>query len=181
MHGEVSKQKPKWGSVTPGGQREGEVLFVRGHWGASPQRNAAHNRRPDWPHRQQRNTPMTRSLRYITHSPLSHRCRSADGHKQTITEQLIIGWGQRHKAKSLFLGVRELCTALTAGEGFIRAVSAVSPSITVPVGGDAAAAGAAELTLGTCGWSYVEDVERREITWRIWHLKLQERISSVGV
>lgn len=55
---------------------------------------------------------------------------------------------------------------LTAGEGFIRAVSAVGPSITVPVGGDAAAARAAELGLGTCGRRYVEDVERHETTFQ---------------
>lgn len=41
------------------------------------------------------------------------------------------------------------------GEGFIRAVTAVSPSITVPVGGDAAATRATELALGTCGLSTV--------------------------
>ena len=54
---------------------------------------------------------------------------------------------------------------LTAGEGFVRAVSTVSPSVTVPVGGDAAAAGATELSLGTCGRSYVEDEERHDVTF----------------
>lgn len=49
------------------------------------------------------------------------------------------------------LGARELREALTAGVGFIRAVRAVGPSVTVPVGGNAATAGATELTLGTCG------------------------------
>lgn len=94
----------------------------------------------------------------------AYRCRLVDRHKHTITEQLIMGRGaDTQSQQARFGGERE---TLTAGEGFIRAVGAVGPSITVPMARDAAAAGAAKLTLGTCGSSYVEDEEKHEITWR---------------
>lgn len=67
--------------------------------------------------------------------------------------------------KAHFGGERIFFATLTTGEGFIRAVTAVSPSITVPVGGDAAATRATELALGTCGLSYGEDAESHEISF----------------
>lgn len=164
MHGELSKQKPKWGSVTPGWQREGEVLFVRRHWGASPQRNAAYNRRPDWPHRQHKELHHWLTLSAASLTALSHtsiQMQIGDRHKHTITEQLIMGQGAETQSQQAHSGgERETCPTLTAGERFIRAVGAVGPSITVPVARDAASAGAAKLTLGTSGCSYAEDEER---------------------
>lgn len=169
MHGELSKQKPKWGSVTPGGQREGEVLFVRRHWGASPQRNAAYNRRPDWPHRQHKEIHHWLALCATSLTAFSHTSIQMQIGGQTQTHNNWTadnGAGGRHtKPTGPFWGW-ESCPTLTAGEGFIRAVGAVGPSITVPMARDAAAAGAAKLTLGTCGSSYVEDEEKHEITWR---------------
>lgn len=60
-----------------------------------------------------------------------------------------------HKANGPIFGELRGATypTLTAGQRFIGAVGAVGPSIAVPVGGDAAATGAAKLTLGTCGCS----------------------------
>lgn len=91
---------------------------------------------------------------------LSHTSRQMQIGGQTQTHNNWAadngGWPRHTKPAGLFWGW-ESCVTLTAGEGFVRPISTVSPSITVPVGGDAAAAGAAELSLGTCGCSYVED------------------------
>lgn len=112
MHGEPSKQKPKWGSVTPGWQREGEVLFVRRHWGASPQRNAAYNRRPDWPHRQHKELHHWLTLAAASLTALSHtsiQMQIGDRHKHTITKQLIMGQGaETQSQQSHSGGEREL-------------------------------------------------------------------------
>lgn len=104
------------------------------------------------------------SLTELSHT--AHRCRLAERHKHTITEQLMTGKGGGHtKPKGPFWWWESFFATLTTGEGFIRAVTAVSPSITVPVGGDAAATRATELALGTCGFSYGEDAESHEISF----------------
>ena len=103
-------------------------------------------------------------------TPLSHTSGTQmqiGAHTQTHNNWAADnGAGADAQSQQARFGGWESCATLTAGEGFIRAVGAVSPSITVPVGGDAAAAGASELSLGACGGSYVEDVERHEISWR---------------
>lgn len=72
LHGPLLKQKLMWGSVTTDGQREGEVLRVRRYWGVSPPRNAAYNRRPDWPQHQHKEIHHWLTLSAITLTSLSH-------------------------------------------------------------------------------------------------------------
>lgn len=142
----------------------GEVLIVRTYWGVSPPRNSAHNRRPNWPQLQHREIQhwLTLSAVALTspaHTNLSHRW---DGHKHSRTANSVAqptdpfqrGWERR--------------LALTAREGFVGAVRAIGSSITVPVSRDAAAAGAAELTLGACGRSYTEDDTQHETAVGRW-------------
>lgn len=157
MLGELSKQKPKWGSVTPAGQREGEVLFVRRHWGASPQRNAAYNR-PDWPHRQHKEIHHWLAVSDTSLTALYHisKQKQVGGQTQTHNKRKADNGARDGQNQQARFGGWESCQRLTAWDRLIRAVRTVSPSITVPMGRDAAAAGAAKLTLGACGSSYVE-------------------------
>lgn len=81
LHGQLLKQRPMRGTVITG-QREGEVLRARRYWEVSPPRNAAYNRRPDWP--QHQHTTDSHSL--LQHSRHFHTptygCRW-DRHKHT--------------------------------------------------------------------------------------------------
>lgn len=105
----------------------------------------------------QRRTPVAHTLSSHSHHFLTpthtHTCR------RDTRLQLITGLADTHT------GQRERRPPLTAGDGFVGAVGAVGSSVAVPVGGDAAAAGAAELALGTGGRRCGEEREITEGTW----------------